>query len=383
MVPLPVGNAEVCYAGFQMDWERLLRDTGRLMIQDHGNRPGNRFEAAYRSGRLALFLFLFLALSIGGTYAIYAGAAAHRVSLDPRLLRPPAVAGLAGLLAAYFASDGLRLYFTLRALGHHLPFGQLFRLVFINIFFSNVTPMATGGGFAQIWYLRRKGLPLGTATAATTVRTLLAVAVIFTATPAVIWSMELFQGNGLERRVLPALAAFAVLYLAFFATALFRSRWLIVPGAWALAGLRQAGLVGERRHRRWQFALKREMLRFARGFRDYLGGPPADVLLSMFFTVAFLLCLFSFPAVLLWALDYSVSYLTTLALLVVTTLVMYFSPTPGASGIAEGVFGHFFADLVSPGHLVLVTFTWRLLTIYLGMGVGLLVTQRELLRGPG
>ena len=62
-----------------------------------------------------------------------------------------------------------------------------------------------------------------------------------------------------------------------------------------------------------------------------------------------------------------------------TTFIMYFSPTPGASGISEGVFGSFFRDILSGNHLILVIVSWRLLTIYLGMIVGLVVLQRELL----
>ena len=58
--------------------------------------------------------------------------------------------------------------------------------------------------------------------------------------------------------------------------------------------------------------------------------------------------------------------------------VMYCSPTPGASGISEGVFGSFFRDILAGNHLILVIVCWRLLTIYLGMIIGLVVLQKEL-----
>lgn len=88
----------------------------------------------------------------------------------------------------------------------------------------------------------------------------------------------------------------------------------------------------------------------------------------------FLLALFSFPALIFWALGYDLSYWLSLAKMVITTFIMYFSPTPGGSGIAEGVFGRFFsADLLTT-HLVLAVVVWRTLTIYLGMLIGLGVT---------
>lgn len=122
------------------------------------------------------------------------------------------------------------------------------------------------------------------------------------------------------------------------------------------------------------------MLRFAQAFGQYWSGSHWAVFLSVLFTAVFLLSLFSFPALLLYALDYSVNYLTTIGLLLITTFIMYFSPTPGASGISEGVFGHFFRNLVSGPHLLLVTVAWRLLTIYLGMLVGLIIFRRTLAR---
>lgn len=66
-----------------------------------------------------------------------------------------------------------------------------------------------------------------------------------------------------------------------------------------------------------------------------------------------------------------------MGLLVATTFVMYFAPTPGASGVAEGVFGLVFAGIVTASHLVLVTLAWRFLTVYLGMLVGIVITVHE------
>lgn len=340
-------------------------------------------EDAYRSRasgqRLALFTLIFMLMTAAGLYAVYDQFAERSFSFDPRLLAPEVLAALAALLLVYFSADGLRLYFTLRALGHKLPLAVMARLVFINLFFSNVTPMATGGGFAQIWYLQNQGVPLGRATAATTIRTVLAVIFIFSLTPVFLLTLEAFKGETLAGDLGPILAVLILLYLGFFLVLLFRTRWLIGPLSRLLGFLHRLHLVSEARHCRWQFKARREMLRFSGSFGDYLQGPKRFVALSVFFTALFLLSLFSFPALLIWALDYDVDYLVSLGLMVVTTFVMYFSPTPGASGISEGVFGSFFRDSLGGGHLVLVTVAWRFITIYLGMLIGLVILQRELL----
>lgn len=346
-----------------------------------GDKPSRQQQPGTTGWRLVGFIALFLLFSGAGTWTIYSHFAGSNFRFDDRLLSPWFVIAALGLLITYFAADGLRLHYTLRALGHCLPFRHIFRLVFINIFFSNVTPMATGGGVAQIWYLRRHGVRLGTATAATTIRTVLAIAFIFTVTPACLLWLDALQGMAILDRIAGLLALFIVLYLGFFAVLLLRTRWLILMLSRLLKGFRRFHMISARRHSRWQFHMMREMTRFSRSFMIYLKGPRRFVLLSILFTLVFLISLFSFPALIMVALGYQVDYVTTLGLLFVTTFVMYFAPTPGASGISEGVFGTFFRSLLAPGHLVLVTLTWRFLTIYLGMVIGLIMMQVELSSG--
>ncbi|MEX0604973.1 MAG: lysylphosphatidylglycerol synthase transmembrane domain-containing protein [Marinobacter sp.] len=330
--------------------------------------------------RLTLFSLLFLGLTAAGLYTVYSQFAGKSFSFDFRLLQPGTVAALLGLLTVYFVADGLRLHYTLKALGHNLSFRALFRLVFINLFISNVTPMATGGGVAQVWYLQRYGIPIGRATAATTIRTVLAIFFIFSLTPVFLLTLNALENQPILKDVSVALAAFILLYLGFFAVVLFRTRWLIGPLSKLLHLLRRFHLLSAKRHLRWQYKARREMLRFSYSFSEYLHGPRLSVCLSVVFTAVFLLSLFSFPALLIASLDYDVNYVTSTGLLVVTTFIMYFSPTPGASGISEGVFGSFFRDILSANHLILVIITWRLLTIYLGMIAGLIIFQRELAR---
>ncbi len=327
-----------------------------------------------------MFSLIFIAMTAAGLFAVFDQFAGRTITFDARLLEPATLASIGLLLLVYFVMDGLRLHFTLRALGHNLPFRILFRLVFINLFFSNVTPMATGGGFAQIWYLNRQGIPVGKATAATTIRTLLAVVVIFTLTPVFLLTLDALTSHTIASSIGMALAVFISLYLAFFGVLLFRARWLIAPLNGLFNALQHVHIISDTRNRRWQFKARREMLRFSSAFTDYLHGRPLFIGLSVLCTLGFLLSLFSFPALLMHSLGYDVDYLTSIGLLVVTTFIMYFSPTPGASGISEGVFGSFFQNILTGNHLLLVTVSWRFLTIYLGMVIGLIVLQRELLR---
>jgi len=331
--------------------------------------------------KLGFFILLFIGLTVAGTLTVYLQFADRTFTFDMRLLEPINLLMILGLMLVYFASDGLRLYFILRALDEKVSLGIIARLVFVNIFFSNVTPMATGGGVAQIWYLSRAGVAVGHATAATTLRTILAIFFIFTLTPIFLYSLDSLNGQQtLINHIREALVVLTTLYLGFVLVVLFRARWLIGPVSWLLGRLHRFGMISHERHGRLQFKARREMLRFARSFSGFRKGRPLWIVLSVFFTGLFLLCLFSLPALVMVALGYDVDFVNTLGLVMVTTFVMYFAPTPGASGISEGVFGTFFRGILSANHLVLVTVAWRFVTIYVGMVIGLLVLQRDIIR---
>lgn len=339
---------------------------------------GARMARVLAGNRLLWFAALFIGLSLSGLYVVYTRVAGRSLSWDARLLAPEVLAGAALLLLLYFAADGLRLWFTLRALGQRVPLPAMARLVFLNIFVSNITPLATGGGIAQVWFLQRRGVAVGTALTATTIRTMLAVLFIFGATPVLVWMLPGAGEAAREASVMSTLLVCLLLYLAFFALILFTPGSLIRPLLGLLGGARRLHLLGALRHRRWRRRLVYETYRFSEGFRHYMQGRTSDILGSLLCTALFLLCLFSLPALLFYALGYDPDYWLVIGRMVITTFVMYFSPTPGASGIAEGVFGYFFSDLLSASHLVLVTVVWRGLTIYLGMAIGVFVAHREI-----
>lgn len=149
-------------------------------------RQEETFKSSKRIRKPALWLFsvaVFVGLSVFGLSLVAQFFGGDMPKLDPRLTEFSALSWIGVFLLIYFAADGLRLYFVLRTLDAPVKLRQIFPLVFINILFSNVTPLATGGGFAQVWYLRRRGVAVGTSAAATTIRTILAMLVVFTAAP--------------------------------------------------------------------------------------------------------------------------------------------------------------------------------------------------------
>jgi hypothetical protein len=331
-------------------------------------------------GRLLVSALIFLACTGAGYLAIARLLGAGFVRFDSRLLSPAVLGSVAVLLLVYYVADGLRLYYALRTMGSHVPFRAMMRLVFINLFFSNITPMATGGGVAQIYFMRRHGVPVGIATAATTARTVFAALMIFGGSLVFIAARPRLEQAGVLNGSWGYIGGFVGIYLAGFIALILRPNWFLRPVLTLLAGISQTRMMQRQRAQRWMRSLSREMRRFSLAFTDFLNGHPRDIALTLVFTVVFLLCLFSFSIVLLWGLGYDVPMTTILGLQLVTTLVMYFSPTPGASGIAEGLYGQLFSGLITANHIVLVTLAWRFLTVHLGMVIGIFFVNREFLR---
>lgn len=328
---------------------------------------------------------LFVGLTLVGlaTTQVFSGGAVPEIDL--RLFDFKALLAIFSLLVFYFASDGLRLYFILRTVGERVSLRDITPLVFINFFFSNITPMATGGGFAQVLYLQRIGVSIGSAAAATSIRTILAMLVIFTAAPTF---QLLFAGerspNHFSDKITQSLSVVIALYLIGFLIILFQPTRVAALIKLALRGLSWLSLIGDERRERWSALVGDATTGFSNGFRVFLTGQRIYVALSILFSVFFLLALFSFPALLMALLDYDVDWVAVIGTLSVVTFLMYFAPSPGGAGFSELAFAGLMAGQIAPEHLVLIVLAWRVLTTYLGVAIGALVTlnavKKEVLR---
>lgn len=334
--------------------------------------------------KVATFVLLFIALSASVPYLIWQELNLQAMTVELPALSAPALLAIAGLLLVYYLSDALRLWSVLLALGVKIKTARMIPLVFINLLFSNISPMATGGGLIQIWYMKKHGVHLGEATAATTIRTVIASLLIFLPAPLLLVTMNRLEGSELAQQWVPWFVGFASLYVGFFVCLIWRLRWFIGALSALLELLHQFSLVSRKRMRRWQFKLRREMIRFGHSIGAFARAKPLHIAMSLFFSAMFLLSLFSFPALILWLLGYEVDFTLVIALMLINTFIMYFAPTPGAAGVAEGIFTLFFAAMVEQQDLLLMVLAWRFLTVHLGMLIGVPVTIAVLLkRGTG
>lgn len=348
-----------------------------------GSVPASIYKRILRYFGLAGIFFL---VSLSSIYFVYRVFSERQIRINPDLFSAHVIIILVILIILYFLADGMRLYCVIRAMGSRIPFRYIIKLVFINIFISNVTPLATGGGIVQVYFMNQKGIPLGKATAATLIRTMLAALILFTLTPIIILAEPNLFRIFFHHNLFYIIAVVSSVYIAILWLILFQIGIVKRCLLWIIKLFKSLHLISGRRYRHLYLELSHELDLFSKSFRSYFSYSPMWAILSFLCTALYLFLLFSFSYVLIDELGYNVHLFTVLAFQVVVTFFMYFAPTPGATGVAEGGYGLLFAQLVQKQDIAMLTLAWRTLTIYIGVLIGIVIIYREFLtakRRPG
>ena len=287
------------------------------------------------------------------------------------------------LLILYFVLDALRFLYVLKTLEIRVTLGYLIKLAFINMFLSNITPFATGGAFAQIYFLNKKNISIGDATAATTIKTMLPIIFFFITTPIIlILDKNLLKivpsGNNLI--YILSLVLLYILAIYGFYKVIKNTNILKKNLSKLLGLLEQKKMISKNKAEKFRNSSFLEIDIFALNIKRFLVGKKKYILLSIIFMVLYLFTLFIFPVILMKGLNSSISRGEIISIQILLTFVTYFAPTPGATGVAEGGFTLMFSNFVEKSDIVSLTFLWRFFTMYFGMIIGLLIFYLEIVK---
>ncbi|MFW6280838.1 MAG: lysylphosphatidylglycerol synthase transmembrane domain-containing protein [Halanaerobium sp.] len=328
-----------------------------------------------------LYFSVFLIISAAVLYYIYK-LSAEGANLELIFtFSPNIIFSLLLLLFFYFIFDALRLFFVLKTLNADISFLTVYKLVFVNIFVSNITPMATGGGVAQVYFLQQKGVPLGKSSAGVVIRTLISASTLFSSVLVILFNnnalINLFPAN----TIFVYAAIFIILYVVFFYVLIFKVKFIMKIIYKILHFLNSKHLLSRKRFRRIVKYIFNHLKLFSKDLAYFIQGNKLYVFSSFLFTFIFLLAEFSFSYILLKGMGYDILLSRIISLQVIVTFVMYFAPTPGASGVAEGGFSILFANLVAKKDLFPLLFYWRFFTKYVGIFIGIITFFNLLIKG--
>lgn len=261
---------------------------------------------------------------------------------------------------------------ALRAMGHSIPLPDLFRISILGEFYCYVTPGASGGQPMVIYQMYKRKVPVGDGTsvqllhhlffqlALTSITTILAIA---------------YRGFILEQvgPSLPVLVfgyCFNIVAMILLALLCFTRR----PVKWIIEKL--SSIAGKLRLKKLA-GVREKMLETADQFysaTQKIRRNRPEVMRQFLFGVLRVLSLNSVMYCIHRGLGLSgVGYGPLFAMSVMLYISAAYTPLPGASGAQEGVFALYFARIFPDSQLFSGMLSWRFITFYLILGVGLVV----------
>ncbi len=258
--------------------------------------------------------------------------------------------------------DGSRLMHMVKISHEKITLYQAVQVVFGNYFLALLTPGATGGAVAQLMFLRHAGVPTGKATVLVIVRTLLSIFFLVLCMPFIFLHDEgILPGISNQTLMAITLTAFVVIIA-------------IVVGA------RQGTLdyFVIRFTRRMKNNRRRKVFAFYRDTKCAIAlllQSPWKMLLVFVESGLNLLCIYAIVPCLLLGLGVTdADWYTVMGRMIFLNMLLYFTPTPGGSGVAEGGFVLLFSETVPAGTVGIIAVCWRLIAEYIPFLIGLYYT---------
>ena len=266
------------------------------------------------------------------------------------------LAVLAVSLGMYF--DGTRLMHLVHISNEKITFYQAVQVVFGNYFLALLTPGNAGGAVAQIMFLRHAGVPTGKAAVMAVVRTVLSILFLAVCMPFIFLHDEVIvPGVSNDVLMLITLAAFAMFMLIVFAARRGYLDYLIFRIARKLSPARRDKI----------FAIYKD----TRDGMILLAKSPRKMIRVFIESGLNLLCIYAVVPCLLLGLGVTdADWYTVMGRMIFLNMLIYFSPTPGGSGFAEGGFVLLFADSTPAGTVGIIAVFWRLVAEYLPFLIG-------------
>ncbi len=322
--------------------------------------------AVWGRARLLRGLLLFLiATAIGFVFLARRGTLAGGVAaLDH--VHPWAI--VIGFLQVVLdlVLGGLRILCCLAATGERAPLGASIASNAANIFLGGATPSQSGGGPAQILVLRQAGVSLARAT--------LGSWLAFVGTALVFLTLALVFPHTAASRLLPAgwnlythatAAIFGGILLALL---------LVIPRPDGLVRLPWIGARWARSRRRTQLETFLDASRA--GLQHAVRRGKLAFAAALVLSVAIYLNKFLVAVTVMRGLGLETPLRAVLELQMLQFLVLYFAPTPGASGLAEVTAATILQTFIPADRLAAYLILWRTFTLYVGMVAGALILMR-------
>ncbi len=322
---------------------------------------------------LAVFLFLTLGVS---TLIICRSVDCDALNDFMNMDKSYIVYALLAVFAAW-SCDAARFCLTARAMGYRIGFLRGLVLTWLHYFGCALTPMQVGGGPFQVYVLYRSGVPVGSGIAITLIRTLFSTFLLSLAAPtAFVLVPQLREGGVLVKGVFYYVGFLSLVMWVVFILSIVKARVIKKFCGAVLLLLDRFKRFRRFNSRRIYHAVCAEVDSYSENVKRMVGPGLPYFLAAFLLSVGHLLALFSVLPILMRSLDLKVDYLHVVLAQSMFMFVLYFIPTPGASGVAEGG-GAAIYGLLMPANIAgVMAVVCRFFTEYLAIFMGCIVAIR-------
>lgn len=259
--------------------------------------------------------------------------------------------------------DGLRLITLAKVTDERLTLRQIVNVVLSNYFLALVTPGASGGAIAQVMFMRKAGVPVAKATVVVLVRTIMSIFFLILLVPFVLHSdSDIVNWMPAYLLTLLSVVFISLPVVAFF---LMRTRY---PEQWLYVCTEK-----------FSYTTRRNCFIWYREFKNafvVMGKHPLMVMRAFIESGLSLLFIYATVPSFFTGLNINFNLAQVMGRMVLLNLVLYFTPTPGGSGVAEAGFVVLFSNILPNGVEGIMAVLWRFAAEYLPFLLGAVVTIR-------
>ena len=307
----------------------------------------------------ALFAFV-IAVSVAVVYFTFDARAIEYLTM----FSPWSILRALGVLSIGLFFDGVRLVTLAKITDENLPLKDVVKVVLSNYFLALVTPGAAGGAFAQIMFMKKAGVAVARSTVIILVRTIMSIFFLIMMVP-----FFMTTDKAITSWIpLPVIAAVSVLFISLPIIAIVLMR-TSVPERLIYSISRRFSHEKRRMAFAWYYDFRHAVFIMSQQplmvFRAFIESG-----LSLTFIYLTVPCYFA-------ALNFDFNTLQVMGRMYLLNLVLYFSPTPGGSGIAEAGFVVLFSKLVPSGTVGILAVLWRFTAEYVPFMLGAVITLRS------
>lgn len=290
---------------------------------------------------------------------------------------PAYLAAAALLVAAMWTFDALKLKSLTSAAGESMTFGLALKLTWINYFGAALTPMQSGGGPFQMYIMYKNGIAIGKTVAITLVRTFMSILILGMAVPFAFVMRDDMPKMGWQMRGFLFYVALAVCaVVVFFVASLAAPRVIKAVFRRIVGVLGCIGIIKKDKVERAASRVDREIDAYRENIWDFLTTGRSHFLIAFVYAALQFAAYLSVMPMLILSLGYDVRVLPCVIIQAIFIFSLFFMPTPGGSGAAEGgavLVASLFAPTQTAG---VIGIAWRLFTEYTGIALGIAVAVR-------